>query len=138
MPLAKSGSAASSSGATGSEPPSKKAAKPDRQAATIENLRRQVENLKRKPENQGGGAKRQKDAKGRAQKGQDRGGPMPAELKGHLSSIVNGPICFRFNLKEVCGDASTGQRCRRGWHHCCHRDCADRESHSLRNCPRVR
>ena len=62
-------------GATGSEPPAKKAARPDRQAATIENLKRQVENLKRKPENQGGGAKRQKDAKGRSQKGQDQGGP---------------------------------------------------------------
>ena len=138
MPLARgSGSASSSSGAHKVEPPARRAAKPDRQTATIENLKRQVENLKRKGE-QGGRPKKQKHVQQRAQQGQERSGPMPNELKGHLSSTSKGPICFPFNLKSGCTDAATGQRCRRGWHFCCHRECPDRESHSLTSCPRKR
>ena len=77
MPLAEaSGSAASSSSHQNPEHPPRRAAKPDRQAATIDNLRKQVENLKRKQDNPGGGGgKRQREARVRTSKYQDRAGP---------------------------------------------------------------
>ena len=139
LPLARgSGSASSSSAAHGGEQQGKRAPKADRQQSTIDNLKRQVENLKRKGD-QGGRPKRQKHAQSRAQQGQDnRSGPMPPELKGHLSSTPKGPICFNFNMQKGCPDTGTGQRCRRGWHFCCHRDCRDRKSHAFTSCPRKR
>ena len=137
MPLARS---SSSSGASSSsalaEPPAKRA-KVDKQTAQIENLRRQVENLKRKGPEPSGKAKRQKAAQQEG-KGQKRPGPMPTEIKGHLSSVSKGPLCFGYNMGIGCKDAARGQKCRRGWHLCCHKDCDDREGHSFVSCPRRR
>ena len=137
MPLARlPGSSGPSSSSQGAEPPAKRS-KQDKQATTIENLRRQVDNLRRKGPDSSGTAKRQKAGQ-QGGKGQRKTGPMPPELKGHLSSTSNGPICFSYNMQKGCRDAAPGHKCDRGWHLCCHRDCTDREGHSLVACPRRR
>ena len=137
MPLARpSGSSGAASSSQGGEAPAKRP-KADRQTATIDNLRRQVSNLKRKDLDSGGGAKKQKTAQ-QGGKGQRKSGPMPPELKGHLSSVQKGPICFAYNTPAGCRDAAPGQRCRRGYHLCCHRDCTDRDGHGFAACPRHR
>ena len=108
MPLARlPGSSGASSSSQGVEPPSKRS-KPDKQAATIENLRRQVDNLKRKGPDSGGSAKKQKTSQPGG-KGQRKSGPMPSELKGHLSATQKGPICFAYNMQMGCRDAAQGQ-----------------------------
>ena len=137
MPLARpAGSSGASSSSQGAEPATKRV-KQDRQAVTIDNMRRQIDNLKRKGQEGGVNAKRQKTSQ-QGGKGQKRSGPMPPELKGHLSSTQKGPICFAYNMQVGCRDASPGGKCRRGWHLCCPRDCTDREGHSLAACPRRR
>ena len=137
MPLTRPGGSSGASSSSALAEPSLKKPKGDKQASQIDNLKRQVENLKRKAGDAGGKAKRPKAARQEG-KGQSRGAPMPGELKGHLSTVSRGPICFAYNMQVGCKDASKGQKCRRGWHLCCHRDCDDRESHSFLSCPRRR
>ena len=137
MPLARlPASTGASSSSQGAEPPAKRA-KLDKQATTIDNLRRQVENLKRKGQDNSGSSKRQKTGQ-QGGKGQRKSGPLPQELRGHLSSTQKGPICFGYNMQRGCRDAAPGGECGRGWHLCCHRDCTDREGHSFTSCPRRR
>ena len=75
-------------------------------------------------------AKSDTAAKGR---GKEAGNPpkMPSELLGMSSSHGDKRICFAFNMKGGCKDASTvgaGSKCSRGFHICCVPECGG--SHS--------
>ena len=65
-----------------------------------------------------------------------RGAKMPKALVGCLSYCPpkSGPICFGFNLPEGCDKARPGERCPRGFHVCCAKQC-NFAAHSYQSCP---
>ena len=130
-PLARIGSSGASS--SSQAPANDRNPRPnnkDKQERQIEHLKNQVENLKRKQQ----GEQRQQRAKKPATKSKTSG-PMPRELRGHLSSTSKGNICFSANTQAGCQDAALGGVCRKGWHICCHRICKNREGHLFPQCP---
>jgi hypothetical protein len=70
-------------------------------------------------------AKAEAAAKGKGKDG-GKSPTMPSELRGMSSVYGDKRICFAFNMKSGCKEASTvevGAKCSRGFHICCVPDC---------------
>ena len=109
-----------------------RAAKRDRDDDEVSELRREVGRLRKQLDSQSQArgsrdGQAQNDAKN-ANKGDGKGrkkrGNMPSDLQGMMGRTVDDqPICYDDNRKVGCTAATPGERCRRGFHVCCHPNC---------------